>query len=205
MTTRPTEVSDGLRQASADLVAATRRLMLAAATTDVEPGELRAARQMLDRLADTLGRRTRERVVRAPFEGPEDSRAAGPEHPWTLFAHNPQGIPLTIEFGEDCARARLVANALHEGPHDSLHGGFGAHLMDCMLGTLMQARGKRALTATLDMRYLRRTPLDRPLELSSRIVVVSGRKTIAEGWIECDGVRTVEARGLFVEIERPAA
>ncbi|KDE11072.1 hypothetical protein N505_0122835 [Rhodococcus aetherivorans] len=98
-------------------------------------------------------------------------------------------------------RARLIANALHEGPPDSVHGGFSAHLLDCMLGILMQARGSRSLTASLDLRYLRRTSLDEPLDLYSRIVEIEGRKTVAGGWIECRGECTVEARGVFVRVE----
>lgn len=193
------------REAVRGLVAATRELMLAAGTTDVDAATVEAARTALEELTGVLGDRTRDRVVRAPFDGPADARASAGSRPWRLFDFNPMGIPLEITFTGDTARARLVAHALHEGPHDSLHGGFAAHLMDCMLGTLMQARGVRAVTASLDLRYLHRTPLDAPLELFSRIVSTSGRKVVAEGWIEHAGTRTVEAHGLFVDIGRPEA
>ena len=197
----PDEVSAEHRNASRDLVTATRDLMLAASTTDVDVDNMHAAVEAMQHLTQSLGQRTRDRVVRAAFDGPQRSRAAGPEQPWQLFSHNPAGFPIAIAFDQDEASARVVANALYEGPRDSMHGGFSAHLMDCMLGTLMQARGQRALTATLDMRYLHRTPLDQPLDLFSRIVRVSGRKVIAEGWIEHEGRRTVEARGLFIDID----
>jgi acyl-coenzyme A thioesterase PaaI-like protein len=81
-----------------------------------------------------------------------------------------------------------------------VHGGYLAHLMDCMLGTLIQATGRRSVTGTLDLRYHARTPLDVPLELGARILATSGRKTTAEAWVEVDGARTVEARGLFIEL-----
>ncbi|GAA3113414.1 PaaI family thioesterase [Streptosporangium carneum] len=193
------------RQASADLVAATRKVMLAASVTDMDVAEMRAAERVLTEVARMLGERVRPRVVRAPFDGPAAARSAGPDRPWPLFAYNPLGIPLEVHLDEDGATARLTPNALHEGPPDILHGGFSAGLMDCMLGILMQARGRRSVTATLELRYLHRTPLDEPLTLRSRIVEISGRKTVAEGWIEHEGRRTVEARGLFVEIERVLA
>ncbi|MCF8785077.1 PaaI family thioesterase [Rhodococcus ruber] len=199
--TRTVDVPADLREATAELVAATRALMLAAATTTADADTVRAARVTIAELAETLGSRPRPRVLRPPFDGPSRSRDTGGREPWALFTHNPMGIPLEIYFGADEARARLVANALHEGPPDSVHGGFSAHLLDCMLGTLMQARGSRSLTASLDLRYLRRTPLDEPLDLYSRIVETEGRKTVAEGWIECRGERTVEARGVFVRVE----
>ncbi|MCC5576339.1 PaaI family thioesterase [Microtetraspora sp. AC03309] len=199
------DVTPERRRASIDLITAIREVMLAAAVTDLDVDEMRAAERALTEVARTLGKRTRTRVVRAPFGGPAAALAAGRGGSWPLFAHNPLGIPLEIHLDGDSAMARLTPNALHEGPPDLLHGGFGAGLMDCMLGVLMQARGKRSVTASLELRFLHGTPLDRPLELRSRIVEVSGRKAVAEGWIECEGRRTLEARGLFIEVRRDGA
>ncbi|MBM7519646.1 PaaI family thioesterase [Nocardioides nitrophenolicus] len=185
----------------AELAAATRRLMLAAATTDVEPDQLRAARDRMDELAATLGRRTRPRALRASFDEPARAREIGPGLAWPVFRFNPQALPLAIRFDGDAASATTVPNALYEGPPESVHGGYLAHLMDCMLGTLVQATGRRSVTGTLDLRYLARTPLDVPLELGARILETTGRKTTAEAWVEVDGARTVEARGLFIELQ----
>lgn len=195
------EILAAERQASLDLADATRELMLAAATSDVGPADLQAAAQQLRDVTEMLGRRRRPRVLRASFDGPASARAQGSDVGWRLFAHQPTAFPIEMRFGEDDARATVVANALFEGPPETLHGGFVAHILDCMLGTLMQARGVRALTASLEVTYLRRTPLDVPLELFSRIVQVDGRKSTAEGWIEHDGIRTAEARGLFIALK----
>ena len=185
----------------AELAAATRRLMLAAATTDVEVDEIRAARDRMDELTATLGRRTRARALRASFDEPARAREIGPELAWPVFRYNPQALPLAIRFDGDAAYATTVPNALYEGPPESVHGGYLAHLMDCMLGTLVQASGRRSVTGTLDLRYHARTPLDVPLELGARILTTTGRKTTAEAWVEVDGARTVEARGLFIELK----
>lgn len=198
--TRITDIPPELTEATAALVAATRTLMLAAATTTADIDAIRAASTSITEVADILGARPRSRPLRPALDGPARSRETGGQVPWTQFSHNPMGIPLAIYFGEDDARARLVPNALHEGPPDIMHGGFAAHLLDCMLGTLMQARGVRSVTASLELQYPRPTPLGEPLDLYSRIVDTVGRKTIAEGWIECNGERTVEARGIFVSV-----
>ncbi|MFC0865830.1 PaaI family thioesterase [Sphaerimonospora cavernae] len=195
------DITPERQQAANDLVAATREVMLAASVTDMDLDEMRAAERVLTEVARMLGKRARPRVVRAPFDGPATARSAGPDHPWPLFAYNPLGIPLQIHFDGDGATARLTPDALYEGPPDLLHGGFSAGLMDCMLGVLIQAQGRRAVTASLDLSYLRPTPLDQPLDLRSRIAEISGRKITAEGWIEHEGRRTVEARGLFIEID----
>jgi acyl-coenzyme A thioesterase PaaI-like protein len=197
-----TDVTAELRRASSDLIATARQLMLAAATTDVGIDAIRAAERAMTDATAALTTRTRDRALRAEFDAPAAARAAGPDTPFPLFSYNPLGIPLDIYFADDGAFATLTPNALHEGPHDAMHGGFSAALMDCMLGILIQAQGSRALTATLDMTYRRRTPLDQVLTLRSRIVDHSGHKTVAEGWIEHDGERTVEATGLFIHVPR---
>lgn len=197
------EVSHEAAQAARELAQATRRLMLAAATTALGVEEVRAAGRALDRLSDQLGAESRPRILRATFDGPQGARASGPDTPWRSFAYNPQAFPLDIHLDADTAAATTEANALYEGPPGCVHGGFLAHLLDSLLGTLIQAQGRRAVTATLDLRYLAPTPLDVPLELRSRVVEVTGRRIHAEGWIEHRGVRTVEAHGLFVDIDGP--
>jgi acyl-coenzyme A thioesterase PaaI-like protein len=191
-------------RAATELAAATRRLMFAAATTAVDVKEVHAAARAMDRLGEQLSVQTRERALRAPFEGPARTRELGPDTAWRVFASNPQALPLDIHFDGDTATARTTANALYEGPIGTVHGGFLAHLLDVMLGTLVQARGLRGLTANLDLRYRAPTPLDVPLDLHARVVETRGRRTVAEGWVEHDGQRTVEARGTFVDVTAEA-
>ena len=188
------------RAALGDLVEAAHRLNLAVVTTDVDLGELVRVRDLLDEAALALTRQTRGRGVRADFEAA--GRALESHRPYRMCALNPWGIPFEIEFDGDGAHASLMANALHEGPADSLHGGVGAWLMDCMLGLLLQARGHRAVTARIEIDYLARTPLDQALQLHSRITGREGRKIHAEGWIEHLGDRSLRATGLFIEVDR---
>ncbi|WP_244928612.1 PaaI family thioesterase [Nocardioides sp. W7] len=188
------------RAAALDLVDATNRLNLAVATTDLDEATLRRARTVLDELTTELGRRRRDRVIRAGFEAPGKALAAG--LPYRICALNPWGVPLEVHFGADEAYAALTANALHEGPMDSVHGGVAAWLMDTMLGIIMQANGRRAVTARLEVDYRIRTPLDQPLTLQAGVTRREGRKIWVEGWIEHEGRRTVEATGLFVEVDQ---
>lgn len=196
-------VTDANEIVARELVTATREFMLAATTTGVEAATVDTVVESLGELTRTLNRSKRKRAIRAPFDEPARARASEAAA-WEMGGYSPMGIPLTVRFeGEDSARASLVADALHEGPPDLLHGGFAAYLMDCILGVLLQARGIRAMTASLDLQYLRPTPLDDTLELSSRICSILGRKITVEGWIEHAGVHTVEARGLFIAVPPP--
>ncbi|CAM3345317.1 PaaI family thioesterase [Nocardioides dubius] len=198
---RAVEEETDHRAATLELIEATRELMLASATTEMGLAELHSATEQMRAITAVLAQRRRPRVLRGDFDAPARARAIGPEAGYRLFPFHPVAFPMEMHFSESGARASVVANALFEGPRETVHGGFVAHILDCMLGTLMQARGTLALTASLEITYHRRTPLDEPLELFSRIVEIDGRKTIAEGWIEHDGVRTAEARGLFIALK----
>ncbi len=204
------------------LIIALRDLNLAAGTTVLEAGQLADLTKQIVELTATLDAGSTPRVVRAGFFEPR-SRAVtgGPLH---LNVLNPAlpGISVTFDHDTDGAAgvaavtaggdpagltngAVITVNALHEGPPDSVHGGTSAFLMDCMLGVLVQATGIPAVTGTLDVRYLRRTPLDEPVTMRARILRRQGRKLTTEGWIEHNGVRTVEAAGVFITVgERQA-
>lgn len=186
--------------ATARLVAATRRLMAHASTTAVPPEALAAAAAAVDRVVDGLGE-AGPRVLRVPFDGAAVERVRGGEA-WVTAVHNPMFVPFEVRVDGDRARAELVPGALLEGPPDYLHGGFAAHLLDVLLGTMVQAQGRPAYTGTLELRFLRPTELDVPVVVEGVMGESDGRKMRVEGWISQDGLRTVEARGLFVQ---PAA
>ncbi|MGY1812067.1 PaaI family thioesterase [Blastococcus sp. SYSU D00820] len=192
------------RQATAELIGAVRDLMTAAAVTEVDDGVLTTARALVTEASALLTAATRPRALRPDFEGPGEARAAGAGAAYPICQHNPLGLPVLIRFVEDGARGTLVPGALAEGPPDSLHGGWSAWLMDTMLGVLVQAQGRRAVTASLQLDYRNRVRLDERIDLGSRIASRDGRKTVVEGWIEQAGVRAVEARGLFVDLRNPS-
>jgi acyl-coenzyme A thioesterase PaaI-like protein len=179
------------------LIAATRAVMLAAATTAAPPEQVEQARALLTEAAQLLGHRTRPRVARTPFDEQAAERTRAGQ-PWTMFALNPLGIPLSIRVDGTRASATLELGALHEGPQDLLHGGFAAAVLDALLGTLVHAQGLRAYTYRLDLRFLSTTPLDREVQIEGEVTQVVGRTATAHGWIAMQGTRTVEAKGVFV-------
>jgi acyl-coenzyme A thioesterase PaaI-like protein len=179
------------------LVDATRALAYAVGVTDLPDEDLAAATEAIGAVTRLLGKQTRKRCVAESFEGTSESRQV------MLDRYNPGLIPLKVRFLDDgTAAATITMNALHQGPTDSVHGGVSALLMDDLLGILVQSKKLLCVTGTLSLRYLALTPLDRPLELRARVEDHSGRKVTVAGWIECDGVKTVEARGLFIEVPR---
>jgi acyl-CoA thioesterase FadM len=70
-----------------------------------------------------------------------------------------------------------------------------AAMFDELLGFAQQ---EPAFTATLTIRYLRPTPLNRRLQLRAFVDRVDGRKRITRGTCELDGTLLTEAEGLFI-------
>ncbi|TCN53422.1 thioesterase superfamily protein [Rhodococcus sp. SMB37] len=183
-------------QTHRDLVASVRRLMHAAATTATSIEDLREAMDLVDGASDLAQTELRAGVLLGEFGNPEKVTATRIRQ---IGAHNPLCLPLEISVDGARASATLAVDALAEGPQGCLHGGLSAWLMDCMLGLMVESTGRVCVTAQLELRYLAPTPLHRPLDLHATVDSTEGRKVWVNSWIECDGTRTVEARGLFIE------
>lgn len=196
----PDQACDPSHAAAVELLSATRELMLAAAVSDAPAPEMRAAAARLRALAGELGGIARRRVRRVPLDDAAAERMRSGE-PWQVFAFNPMGVPLVMRVDGEKVSAELTPNAMLEGPPDWLHGGFGAALMDALLGTLVRVRCGPAYTATLEVRYAAPTLLDVPMRLEGHLAGRQRRKVHAAGRIVQDGKCTLEAFGLFV---RPA-
>ena len=125
----------------------------------------------------------RDFVAYSPVSG--RSNAISP--PVTLWpAEGPDGtyIEGEVRFGP-----------AYEGPPGHVHGGWVAAMFDELLGFAQQKPG---FTATLTVRYMRPTPLNRTLALRAHVDRVEGRKRTIVGSCQLDGVTLAEAEGLFI-------
>ncbi|WP_296606572.1 PaaI family thioesterase [Nocardioides sp.] len=179
------------------LVDATRELMAAAATTDVEPDEVARATSLIEQATEELSARRRDRVHRMPLDADWAARARAGE-PVTMAWLNPLRFPLEVVIEGRRATTTMVPEAIHEGPPESLHGGWTAAILDHLLGILICAHDLPARTAQLTLTYRRGTRLDVPTEFGGEIVEIQGRKAVTRAWVRQEGVTTVEADGLFV-------
>ncbi|OLT38617.1 hypothetical protein BJF79_26385 [Actinomadura sp. CNU-125] len=113
---------------------------------------------------------------------------------------NPIAPPVNFEVCEDgIVRAEFTLPSVYEGPPTFVHGGVSAMIMDQVLGMAAAATGTPGMTATLETRYRRPTPLGVPLTVEAKASRVEGRKIYADGTI-CgpDGRVTVEASAMFI-------
>ena len=138
------------------------------------------------------------------------------------FAHcygcgrlNQQGLHIRTEWTCDQGVARFRPRAEHVALPGFVYGGLLASLIDChSIGTaaaaFMLAGGSkpgvdpspRFVTASLEVQFLKPTPMDAELVITARPVEVGQRKVIVESTLSANGVDCV--RGRVVAVQVPA-
>jgi acyl-coenzyme A thioesterase PaaI-like protein len=108
---------------------------------------------------------------------------------------------MTWTTDADGIHMRGTFPAAYQGPPGYVHGGWVALAFDELLGMANIAAGHPGMTGRLTVRYLKPTPLHRPVELHGRTERVEGRRIVSTGEMIVDGVVTAEAEGLFVTID----
>jgi acyl-coenzyme A thioesterase PaaI-like protein len=115
-------------------------------------------------------------------------------------ALNPLAPPVELTVTSDgIVRGEFTLGTVYEGPPSYVHGGVSAMVLDQVLGMAAAASGTPGMTATLETRYRRPTPLGVPLSVEAKASRVEGRKVYASGTITGpDGRVTVEATAMFI-------
>lgn len=115
---------------------------------------------------------------------------------------NPVAPPVRMWRDGDEVRGEAIFSPTYAGPPNSVHGGIIAAVFDELLSMANVISGSAGFTGTLTIKYLRHTPLDRPIELWAVNDRNSGRKQFSRGEMRVDGQVTASAEGLFI---RPAS
>ncbi len=129
---------------------------------------------------------------------------------------NEHGLHLQSYWDGDETVATFTPRSYHVALPGYVYGGLLASLIDCHGTGTAAAAGYRAegramgtepalryVTASLQVSYLRPTPLGLPLEIRGRVKEVKGRKVLVEAWIVAQG--EVCVRGEVVAVRMPEA
>ena len=179
------------------LAAAARELVNSVVLTAADEEDLWVAAKDVESATERLRQQLLEHPPRPDF-GP-DGRMRALANP-VIGEANPLAPPLHVETTpEGTAYAEFELGSAYEGPPDLVHGGVCALILDHVLGNAGWAGGRPGMTANLQLRYRRPTPLHRPLVARAWIDHADGRKTTIRGEItRADGRVCVEATGLFI-------
>jgi hypothetical protein len=204
---RPRPWSGGGRE---ELAAAVRHLMTATVAAAAPPEVLADAARRVEELAAELD-------VHVPGpDGPPTGRFAerdvSPEQVHTLAASmpfdmivgtcNPVALPITVTFEPPKALGEGTFTAPFEGAPGCVHGAALAASFDIMLTAANVIAGAAGPTVDLTIRYRKPTLVDHPCHYEAWVTEVDGRRTYSRGHLIQDGVVTVEAEGVFVNLER---
>src|SRR6185312_14205134 len=116
---------------------------------------------------------------------------------------NPIGMKLAFELDHAQRRSRghFQFGPELQGGNRTLHGGIIAVVLDEAMGKLTRLAGVRAVTAELQIEYLRPIPVNEPVEVEAREVSRDGRNLHYEAEIRNPaGKPLARARGRFVAI-----
>lgn len=192
--------------AALDLVARTRELVAAVASTAVDDDVLAEAARSVAAVTETLGSVPREvpvYLVRHPDGRLESLLQAGsgrlnPQSPPLAWIERPTEPVAGSEPVPATVRAQCTFTAAHAGSPGRVHGGVLALALDEVLGNAVTASGASGLTVSLSVTFRGATPIGVPVELVGRYDRHEGRKSFASGEVLVDGVVTVEAEALYV-------
>lgn len=99
-------------------------------------------------------------------------------------------MPMTVETVE-AGRVvfRATANESHTNPLGGVHGGFAATVLDSVTGCAAHtalAAGESYGTIELNVKMVKAIPFNKPLRAEGRVINVSSRLVISEGYIRDD-------------------
>lgn len=119
---------------------------------------------------------------------------------------NPLGMPMETDYGVDDEGRPFAEGAVRLGrPYlggpDMVHGGYVAGLLDHMFGLALHAGPLVAVTATLTVRFVAPTPVERELRLRAWFEHSAGRRVRGHATCHAGDVLTAEADGLFIRVD----
>ena len=189
------------REASFRLAAGVRRIIEELVSHPTPTQDLEEAAELVERVADLLGRQPGER-------GYDWAESANAGTPYAFFDNspliglaNPLAPPADLRIEENRVVGSVVFGSAYEGPPGHCHGGYLAATFDELLGMAQTLSGQSGMTGTLTVRYRRPTPLHRRIDLEAELVGVDGRKVTVAGRSWCDGQLTAESEGIFISMD----
>lgn len=108
-----------------------------------------------------------------------------------------------VGLSDGSVRGDAILGLPYQGPPGCVHGGISALLLDHAMGVANAWAGTSGMTATLELRYHRPTPLFEQLTVVAAQLRVDGRKVFTEGRIMLGDEVCVSATGLFIDKQIP--
>jgi acyl-coenzyme A thioesterase PaaI-like protein len=200
----PTESTEDARVVAA---AALRDLSHTYAERDPDSAQLLAlaavAQEQTERL-QSAPMRDRMSLMRASLERssfPGDDVRSGFADRAVGGATNPTSAELAVEFQGDEVVARVVLRRAFEGAPGRAHGGIVAAVFDDVTGFVIGLLREPAFTGELTVRYVAPVPVDKPLEMSARLIGRERRKLFITGEVHDGDTLVATCRATYITVD----
>jgi acyl-coenzyme A thioesterase PaaI-like protein len=195
---------NALWTARRELADALRRLNSLAVTSMADAEVYTRMAGQINAQADTLARSEQQRGKLEQMDPDLDyaqqrSTVSHEISPLTGLS-NPIAPPMNIWFEDDKVKASVTMGWQFEGPPGCIHGGYIAALFDDFLGVGQKLTGKIGFTGTIQIRYIKPTPLDQEIKLVGWLERQDGRKNTLRGEMYAGNTLTASAEGLFIQM-----
>jgi acyl-coenzyme A thioesterase PaaI-like protein len=192
-----------------ELAAAVRRLMELTVTSAPPPGALAEAAARVQAVSDALESAVpHDPAPVARFAdndvAPELRTGLSDAMPFDMVSGtcNPLAPPLEVWFDPPTARGRAVYTPTYEGAPGVVHGAALAAAFDIVLTAANVMADAAGPTVELSIRYRKPTLIGVECRFESEVTEVTERRTHSRGRLIQDGTVTVEAEGIFVNMDR---
>lgn len=123
------------------------------------------------------------------------------ENQWCFACgrRNPIGLKLQFRERGDVYQSSFVPGREHQGYDGMVHGGIISTLLDEITAGYIYAKGIKAVTARLEVRFRQPTPIGVVLTIEGKIVAQRGRLYETAGTVKLpDGSVTAEAKATIM-------
>lgn len=110
----------------------------------------------------------------------------------------PISPPMTLWLDGDVVRGRANLGDTFLGPPGRVHGGVIAAMLDVLMAKTQDISKTMGVTGTLNIRYIKGTPINTDIDMEARILRTEGRKLFCEGRFFVNGEQTVHAEGVWI-------
>ncbi len=198
----PDTVEDAAWREKRALARAVRALADLVVSTEASPEALARAREAIDAERARLEAAAPAKTSREAFR--DGSFFATPmlyKDRTAMIGHsNPVAAPLRMRVEDDKVIGEITCGQSYGGAPGLVHGGLVAAFLDEVLGHVGIRLGAGVVTSTLELRYLKPTPLEVPLRVEGWLVSREGRRFHTAGQVVVEGVVTAKAEGTFVDV-----
>lgn len=110
----------------------------------------------------------------------------------------PISPPMKLWLDGDLVRGRVNLGLTFQGPPGRVHGGVIAAMLDVLMAKTQDISKTMGVTGTLNIRYIKGTPINTDIDMEARILRTDGRKLFCEGRFFVNGEQTVHAEGVWI-------